>query len=82
MLPVEYGKRQCFISADPDDPGLKHVIDYLGDDNIVTATDCGHPEGRRYAVAVQESLALPDVALERKKKMLWDNALRLYPMRP
>jgi predicted TIM-barrel fold metal-dependent hydrolase len=44
MLPVDYFKRQCFISADPDDPGIKHVIDYLGDDNIVTATDFGHPE--------------------------------------
>jgi predicted TIM-barrel fold metal-dependent hydrolase len=82
MLPVEYFKRQCFISADPDDPGIKHVIDYLGDDNIVTATDFAHPEGRRYAVAVQEILELPDVSLESKKKMMWDNALRLYPIRP
>jgi predicted TIM-barrel fold metal-dependent hydrolase len=82
MLPVEYFKRQCFISVDPDDPGIKHVIDYLGDDNIVTATDFAHPEGRRYAVAVQEMLELPDVSLESKKKIMWDNALRLYPIRP
>jgi len=62
------------------DPGIQQ--EPLGDDNIVTATDFGHPEGRRYAVAVQEILALPDVALERKKKMMWDNALRLYPICP
>ena len=82
MHPAEYFKRQCFISADQDDPGIKHVIDYLGDDNLVTATDFAHPEGRRYNVAVQEILELTDVSLESKKKMMWDNALRLYPIRP
>jgi predicted TIM-barrel fold metal-dependent hydrolase len=82
MHPVEYFQRQCFISADQDDPGIKHVIASLGDDNIVTATDFGHPEGRRYTVAAQEILELPDVSLVSKKKMMWDNALRLYPIRP
>lgn len=56
-----------------------HVIAALGDDNIVTATGFGHPEGRRYTVAAQEILELPDVSLANKKKMMWDNALRLYP---
>lgn len=82
MHPMEYFKRQCFIAADPDDPGIKHVIDYLGDDNLVTATDFSHPEGRRYEVAVKELMALPDVSLDSKKKMMWDNALRLYPIHP
>jgi uncharacterized protein len=82
LHPVEYFQRQCFISADQDDPGIKHVIAALGDDNLVTATDFGHPEGRRYTVAAQEILELPDVSLESKKKMMWDNALRLYPIRP
>jgi predicted TIM-barrel fold metal-dependent hydrolase len=31
---------------------------------------------------VQEILELPDVPLESKKKMMWDNALRLYAIRP
>jgi predicted TIM-barrel fold metal-dependent hydrolase len=82
LHPVEYFQRQCFISADQDDPGITHVIAALGDDNLVTATDFGHPEGRRYAVAVQEILEIPDVSLESKQKMMWDNALRLYPIRP
>jgi hypothetical protein len=54
----------------------------LGDDNIVTATGCAHPEGRRYTVAAREILALPNVAPGSKKKIMWDNALRLYPMHP
>jgi predicted TIM-barrel fold metal-dependent hydrolase len=82
MHPVDYFKRQCFISADPDDPGIKQVIDVLGDENIVTATDFSHPEGRRYAVAVKEMLELPGVSIESKRKIMWDNALRLYPIQP
>lgn len=82
MHPRDYFQRQCFISADPDDPGIKQVIDYLGDENLVTATDFSHPEGRRYAVAVQELMELPEVSLESKKKMMWNNALKLYPIRP
>ena len=52
----------------------------IGDGNIVTATDFAHPEGRRYESAVKEILELPEVALESKRKIMWDNALRLYPI--
>jgi len=80
MHPIDYFKRQCYISADPDDPGIKQVIDVMGNDNIVTATDFSHPEGRRYAWAVKELLELPGVTEESKRKIMWDNALRLYPI--
>lgn len=82
MHPIEYFQRQCYISADPDDPGIKQVIEVLGDDNIVTATDFSHPEGRRYVSAVKEMLELPGVSDESKRKIMWDNALKLYPIRP
>jgi predicted TIM-barrel fold metal-dependent hydrolase len=82
LHPIEYFQRQCFISADPDDPGIKQVIDVLGDDNIVTATDFSHPEGRRYAWAAKELLELPGVSDASKHKIMWDNALRLYPIQP
>ena len=80
--PIEYFQRQCYISADPDDPGIKQTIDLLGDDNIVTATDFGHPEGRQYAWAVKELMALEGVSDDSKKKIMWDNALKLYPIQP
>jgi predicted TIM-barrel fold metal-dependent hydrolase len=80
--PIEYFQRQCYISADPDDPGIKQVIDVLGDDNIVTATDFSHPEGRRYVSAVKEILELSGVSDESKRKIMWDNALKLYPIQP
>jgi uncharacterized protein len=82
LSPIEYFQRQCYISADQDDPGIKQVIDVLGDDNIVTATDFAHPEGRRYVCAVKELLELPGVSADSKRKIMWDNALKLYPIRP
>jgi predicted TIM-barrel fold metal-dependent hydrolase len=81
MLPIDYFRRQCYISADPDDPGIKQVIDTIGDDNIVVATDFGHPEGRHYSHAVEEIRKLPGVSDESKRKMMWDNAFKLYPIR-
>jgi predicted TIM-barrel fold metal-dependent hydrolase len=80
--PIDYFRRQCFISADPDDPFIKQTIEMIGDGNIVTATDFAHPEGRRYESAVKEMLELPEVPLESKRKIMWDNALRLYPIDP
>ena len=82
LTPTEYFQRQCYISADPDDPGIKQVIDVMGDDNIVTALDFSHPEGRRYRGAVQAFLNLPDISEESKRKILWDNALKLHSIVP
>ena len=82
LSPVDYFRRQCFISADPDDPFIKQTIEMIGDGNIVTATDFAHPEGRRYESAVNELLDLPEVTLESKRKIMWDNALKLYPISP
>jgi predicted TIM-barrel fold metal-dependent hydrolase len=31
---------------------------------------------------VQELLELPDVSLASKQKIMWDNALKLYPIHP
>ena len=58
------------------------MIATLGDDNIVTATDFGHLEGRLYARAAEELLGLSDVSDESKRKIMWENALKLYPIQP
>ena len=78
LSPDEYFRRQCYISADPDDPGIKWVIDYLGDDNVATATDFGHPEGRGYVHAIQDIFGLEGVSEASKHKLMWDNPARLY----
>ena len=78
MSPAEYFQRQCFVSAEQDDPGIKLVIETLGDECITTGTDFSHPEGRRYGQAVEHMMELPDVSLASKKKILFDNPNRAY----
>ena len=77
LSPIEYFKRQCYISCDQDDPEIKHVLETLGDNNIVLSTDFGHPEGRRYIDAAREFVET-DIAEESKRKIMWDNGVRLY----
>jgi predicted TIM-barrel fold metal-dependent hydrolase len=77
MKPSEYVKRQCVISADPDEPGLDGVIRFMGDDNLVWNTDYPHPD------APDPDQVLPwfgeqPISAESKRKILWDNAVRLY----
>ena len=80
MLPSEYVKRQCVIAADCDEPDLDKIIDFMGDENIVWNTDY------RRDVAPDPDKVMPwfaeqPVSDESKRKILWDNAIRLYGSR-
>ncbi len=76
-LPSEYFQRQCFIATDVDEALLPVVIDRLGDDNIVVSTDYPHADGP-YPHGTETFLALEGVSAQSKRKILWDNCLRLY----
>ncbi|MCH2169729.1 amidohydrolase [Myxococcota bacterium] len=78
MHPKEYWNRQCFISADPDDPGIEEVARQIGSESIVTATDFGHVEGMGYVHALDDILGLPNVSDAVKREIMWDNPARLY----
>jgi predicted TIM-barrel fold metal-dependent hydrolase len=80
MKPSEYVKRQCVISADPDEPGLDGVIDFMGDDNLVWNTDYPHPDAPDPAQVLPWFSAQP-ISDDSKRKILWDNAVRLYGAR-
>ena len=77
LRPSEYFMRQCLISCDSDERALKHVVDELRGENIVWNTDYPHPD------AIEPGRALPDfdaqpISDEAKRKILWDNAVKLY----
>ena len=57
---------------------MTHVVDAFGDDNLVTTTDYPHGDSK-YPKAMDMFLALP-LADRSKKKILWDNPLRLYAL--
>ena len=77
LKPSEYVKRQCILSADPDEPGLDAVIDLVGEDSIVWNTDYPHPDAPDPEKVLPWFEAQP-ISEARKQKILWDNAVRLY----
>jgi len=77
MLPSEYFRRQCYVSADADEVLVKNVIETIGDDNIVFSTDWPHSDGN-HPKAVETFLTIEGVSAESRRKILWDNCARLY----
>ena len=78
MPPSEYFRRQGFCALECDEALVGHVVQVVGDDNLVTTTDYPHGDSK-YPGAMDRFLSLPlsDVS---KKKILWDNVLRLYAL--
>jgi uncharacterized protein len=77
--PSELFRRQCFVSAEPEEALAKYVVAELGDDNLVLSTDWPHDDSR-FPHAIDAFLQLPHLGAESKRKILWDNCARLYKM--
>ncbi len=75
--PSEYFKRQCFISCDSDEEGVKYIVDAVGDDVVLFSSDYPHPDSK-YPYAVENFLGLGGLTDDSKRKMLWDNGARFY----
>lgn len=77
--PSFYFKRQCWISGDPDERALAHIIDYVGDDRFFWATDYPHfDHPRNYMEELQELVApLSETA---RRNLLGDSAAGVYGM--
>lgn len=71
--------RQCFISGDPDETAAPHVIDHVGAQCFMWATDYPHPDHphtwvddlTRYAQSLQP---------ETRQLVLGDNVKRIYQL--
>ena len=74
--PSDYFKKQCFVSVEPDEDGVRYVIDYVGADRLVFSTDYPHGDSK-FPEAVQSFLQL-DIRDEDKRKILWDNCAEFY----
>jgi uncharacterized protein len=77
LKPSEYVRRQCVLSADPDEPGLAQVVDFLGEDALIWNTDYPHPDAPDPDKVLPWFEAQP-ISREQKQKILWDNSVRLY----
>ena len=77
--PSDYFKKQCFVSVEPDEDGVKYVIDYIGTDRLVFSTDYPHGDSK-FPNAVESFLQLR-ISDDDKRKILWDNCAEFYRMR-
>ncbi len=75
--PMEYFKRNCWITTECDEHLVYHVIEEMGDDRILFETDYPHPDSK-YPRAVQTFLDQEKISDESKRRILWDNALDFY----
>ena len=75
--PSEYFFRQCLISADPDESLTAKIIEHLGEDYFIWASDYPHIDASFGVVhTLREHLAgLPPTT---QRKVLGENAVRFY----
>ncbi len=79
MSATDYFKRNCWISAECEDPFVADVIRWMGDDHIVYETDFPHPDSKfPHATSTFLSLLPDQISADSKRKVLWDNAVDLY----
>ena len=76
-LPSEIFREQCFISGDPDETMLSFVIDHVGPDNFVWASDYPHPDHPPAYIDAVTRLVSP-LSDATRAKVLGDNVRRLY----
>jgi uncharacterized protein len=76
--PSEILARQCFVSIEGDEKALPPLVDLIGEDVLIWASDFPHFDGH-FPGAVTEALegmaALPESAV---RKVLGENAARMY----
>ena len=77
MKADEYWDRQCYISADPDEAIIPGIIQAMGDDTIIFASDYPHPDGI-FPGVVKELADRADLSETSKAKILGENAVRCY----
>ena len=77
--PSTYFQRQCFISGDPDETAAPHIIEHVGADNFMWATDYPHPDHPGTWVHALGKF-VESLGEATRSKVLGDNAKRVYAL--
>lgn len=75
--PSFYFRRQCWISADPDETALAHIIEHVGSDKFFWATDYPHDDHTQDYIRALERLVAP-LAEPARRGILGENVARVY----
>lgn len=76
MKPSEYFRRQCFISFEADETRLGEVIESIGADRVVFASDYPHWDAT-FPGVTDMILRREDLSERTKRKIMGENAARL-----
>jgi predicted TIM-barrel fold metal-dependent hydrolase len=77
LRPSEYFRRQCFISGDPDETAAPLIIEHVGADQFMWATDYPHPDHPSTWVPALERFVAP-LSSTTRTKVLGGNVARIY----
>jgi predicted TIM-barrel fold metal-dependent hydrolase len=80
MPPSEYWRRQCWATYQTDPVGLK-LLDDLGADKIMWGSDFPHPDGVWPDSREYIAREMADLPAEVRRKIVCENAARLYGFR-
>jgi predicted TIM-barrel fold metal-dependent hydrolase len=75
--PSEYFRRQCFISGDPDETAAPLIMEHVGADRFLWATDYPHPDHPGTWVDALMRLVTP-LGEEARRQVLGANVRRIY----
>jgi len=78
--PSFYFKRQCWVSCEAGEELAPVVVEHVGADYLVVATDYPHSDaiGKFPELTVGALSANDKLSVETRRKILWDNPARLY----
>ncbi len=77
--PSEYFRCQCWISSDPDERALPHIIEYVGADRFFWASDFPHPDHTADYMNRLRGLVAP-LSPESRAKLLGENVAKVYQL--
>ena len=78
--PAEYMRsEQCYYSIEPDERTVSFVCDFVGEERIVWASDYNHGDCK-FPRTVEPVLENEELSPSRKRRLLGENAMRLYDL--
>lgn len=77
LKPSEYFYRQCVVSADPDETMIAPVVNHLGADYFIWASDYPHIDAS-FGVVKEMKERVASLSLADQRKVLGENAVRFY----
>ena len=65
------------VGSDADEQTLKYAVVFLGEDSIIFNTDYPHPDAPDPRTVLPDLMRQP-ISESAKRKIAWDNSIRLY----